>query len=237
MIDYDIPFTGNSPDDMHCLQASYLMIRHFFEPEAEVIPWDAWASLTGFVPGKGTWSNAGLMWFMEHGYDVTHISTFDYAQFALDGLDYLIEALGEHVGKWEAEFIVDPAAEQSRALQFLKTGAWIKREPTIEDIYSYLNDGYLIKCQLNMKTLNGEPGYLGHAVVVKGYTSTGLILHDPGLPPQPNRHVTVARFLEAWTNPATGTRKLDAIRKAAPPPTLQRRSGACTQAAHPIATA
>lgn len=213
MTNYDVPFIGNSSDDMHCLQASYLMIRNYFEPEAEEIPWDTWAELTGFIPGKGTWSMAGLMWFKDHGYEVAHIGTFDYGRFAEEGIDYLIDALGEEVGNWEAGFVQDVSAEQARALRFIESGTWIKRVPTLDDIYGYLNNGYLVKCLVNLKALDDLPGYLGHAVVVKGYTKTDIILHDPGLPARPNRHVPIDTFLRAWTNPLTKSEKMDAIRK------------------------
>lgn len=214
-MNYDVPFIGNTPDDRHCLQASYAMIREYFEPSL-AIDWDEWSELTGFIPGKGTWSMAGLMWFQENGYEVVHISTFDYREFSRRGSEYLLEALGEHIGRWESDFIIDLPLEQARAMRFAASGVWIQREPTLEDIYSYLDKGFLVKCLVNMRALNNEYGYLGHAVVVKGYTESGLILHDPGLPPQPNRYVSTEQFLKSWTNAITNSEKLEAIRKVSP---------------------
>ena len=215
MVDYTVPFMSNSSDDMHCLQASLAMIRQYFDPMTE-IEWDEWDELTGFVSGKGTWSNAGLMWFKENGYDVVHIGTFDYKEFAAKGTDYLIESLGEHVGAWEAEFIPDIEAEKSRTLRFSDMGVWLKRQPTLDDIYSYLNDGYLIKCLVNLNALNNLPGYLGHAVVVKGYTEDAIIVHDPGLPAIANRQVPIETFKEAWGSASSHSLKIDAIKKIAP---------------------
>lgn len=217
MTNYSVPFVSNTPDDMHCLQASYAMIRQYFDPATD-FDWDEWSTATGFMPGKGTWSTAGLIWFKEQGYEVVHISTFDYQEFAVKGTEYLIESLGELVGKWESEFIGDLELEKARALYFAALGVWVKRAPDLNDIRSYLDDGYLIKCLVNMNALNDKPGYLGHAVVVKGYTPTELIIHDPGLPAQPNRHVPIELFLRAWTNPETRSEKLDAIKKVAPIP-------------------
>ncbi len=214
-MDNNVHFISNTPEDKQCLQASYAMIRHFYEPGLQ-IDWDEWADLTGYLPGKGTWSMAGLMWFKEHGYEVIHIATFDYREFAERGAEYLVESLGEEVANWELKFM-DLLLEQDRAVKFLDSGIWLKREVTIEDIYTFLNQGYLIKCLMNLNALNGKPGYLGHAVVVKGYDENGLILHDPGLPARPNRHVTVEAFKAAWGDPNSAhSEKMDVIRKVSP---------------------
>lgn len=208
----NVPFISNTPADTQCLQAAYGMIRQYFDPDLD-IAWDDWAEITGYLPGKGTWSMAGLMWFKDHGYDVVHIAEFDYQQFAFRGPKYLVEALDEEVAKWDIKF-TDFKLEQARATRFLDTGIWKKRQPTLADIRYYLDDGYLVKCSLNLNVLNEKPGYLSHAVVVKGVTASDVILHDPGLPARPNRHVPIVVFEEAWGNPNTPrSEKLDAIRK------------------------
>ncbi|HEX8226894.1 MAG TPA: hypothetical protein VF572_03440 [Candidatus Saccharimonadales bacterium] len=210
-MDTDLPFISNTPDDKQCLQASYAMIRQHFDPGLD-IAWEDWAEITGYLPGKGTWSMAGLMWFREHGYDVVHLGTFDYGKFAMSGAEYLVEALGEEVASWELQFM-DLKIEQARALRFLSTQVWVQKIPSIDDIRDYLNEGYLVKCLVNLNALNDKPGYLGHAVVVKGYTENDIIMHDPGLPPSPNRHVPIDTFLRSWTDPETQSEKMDAIRK------------------------
>lgn len=238
MINYTVPFMGNTSDDMHCLQASYAMIRQYFDPDLE-INWAEWCTLTGYVVntrkwtseetawfveygynpekvGTGTWSNAGLMWFHQNGYDVAHIGLFDYAEFARSGAKYILQVLGDTVGRWDAAFIPDMEAEKDRTRRFCELGIWQKRTPTIDDIYTYLSAGYLIKCVVNLNALNGKPGYLGHAVVVKGYTDTELILHDPGLPAQADRHVKIMDFQHAWGSASPYSLKLDAIKKTSP---------------------
>jgi hypothetical protein len=216
-MDNDVPFISNTAEDKQCLQAAYAMIRQYFEPEMN-IPWDEWAEITGYVPGKGTWSMAGLMWFREHGYEVVHIADFDYVDFALRGPEYLVEALDEEIAQWDIKF-TDFELEQARATRFLHYGMWVRRVPTISDIRYHMSNGYLVKCPVNLKALNGEPGYLSHAVVVKGMTDSEVILHDPGLPARPDRHVPLGQFLEAWGHPLSfGEEKLDAIRKVSESP-------------------
>lgn len=210
-MDKNVPFISNTSSDKQCLQASYAMIRQYFDPKLD-IAWEDWAEITGYLPGKGTWSMAGLMWFKDHGYDVVHIGQFDYGRFAADGATYLVKSLGEEVAKWEIDNM-DLKIEQARAIRFLSSNVWVQRPPTIDDIRNYLDDGYLVKCLVNLNALNGAPGYLGHAVVVKGYTDAAVILHDPGLPAQPNRHVEIVHFLRAWTDPESHSEKMDAVRK------------------------
>lgn len=224
--DYEVPFVGNSADDKHCLQASYMMIRTYFEPLAEDIPGETWDELTGYVSGKGTWSMAGLMWFKENGYDAVHVGAFDYSRLVVDGADYLTEAFGDEAGRWLIAHAIDLPAERTRALKFLGTGIWQRRVPTIKDVFEYLDKGYLVNCSVNLCALDGRPGYLGHAVVVKGYSDTHVILHDPGLPPRPNRHVPIDVFLDAWANPLRKTEMLDAIRRPGPVRAMVQDTGA-----------
>jgi hypothetical protein len=215
MKNYSVPFVSNAPDDKHCLQASYAMIRQYFEPDLE-IDWQEWSDLTGFVPDKATQATAGLLWFMEHDYEVVHMSLFDYRRFASEGGTYMLEALGERIAKWEIELMADMSLEQIRAFWLAQSGNWVQRTPTLDDIYSFLDNGYLLRALVNMRALNDEQGYHGHAVVVKGYTENEIIVHDPGLPARPDRHVPIPTFLSAWINQETHSEKLDAIRKVSP---------------------
>lgn len=210
-MDNDVPFISNTPADKHCLPAAYAMIRQYYEPDLE-ISWEDWEVQTGYVAGKGAWSMAGLMWFKENGYDVVHIGTFDYKSFVERGDQYLLEALGEEVGKWRLQHW-DMEVERARARRFLESNVWVNREADLFDVRKFLDEGYLVKCLVNLRALNDEPGYLGHAVVVKGYTDTHVIMHDPGLPPRPNRHVDIQHFLKAWIDPEAQSEKMDAIRK------------------------
>jgi hypothetical protein len=228
-MDNDVPFIANTPDDTHCLPASFAMIRGFFEPDL-TIGWDEWSETVGYVPGKGSWSMAGLMWFKDHGYEVVHIAAFDYKEFAARGPEYLLEALDEETAMWDIKF-TDFDIEQARAARFMRSGIWLQRQPTVDDIRNYLTNGYLIKCSVNLHALNGRTGYLSHAVVLKGMTEHEVIMHDPGLPARPSRHVPIEDFLLAWDEPnRPGSAKMDAVRKlkVSPQPSRSSADGAAT---------
>lgn len=211
-----VPFYGNTSDDKNCVQACYGMIRSYFEPNWKLEDWDTWKQTTGFWPhgktGGATWPLTSVLWFLDHGYDVQHITKFNYFRFIDEGAAYLLEALGDEAGQWEIEHI-DIPAEQERAKQIIaRDKVWQFHRPDFEDVKIYLERGYLIKCDVNINALNNLPGFRSHAVILIDYTKDSLIMHDPGLPPHPNRIISYERFLEVLANPNGIAEKMDAIK-------------------------
>ncbi|HMM62019.1 MAG TPA: C39 family peptidase [Candidatus Saccharibacteria bacterium] len=206
----DVPFVSNTDDDLHCLPAAYMSIAKYFSPNFS-IEMDEWSALTGFEPNKGTWANAGLLWFQQNGYDVKHITLFDYDEFVKHPEDYLIEFNGADVGGWMVDH-TNIDAEVARVKKLISVGLIEKRIPTIEDIKQLLDKGYLVRASLNCNKLSGKSGYVGHAVAVIGYDDQGVFLHDPGLPALPNRKVNFAQFDAAWSDPSDDMKEMDAVR-------------------------
>lgn len=207
----DVPFVSNTDDDLHCLQAAYMSIAKYFEPDFS-IDMEEWSELTGFEKGKGTWASAALLWFADNGYAVRHISLFDYEKFISSPAEYLIELTGKEVGQWQIAHSNLPL-ETERAKQLLARKQVEKREPTQQEIKRLLDDGYLARVLVNSFRLNGKEGYFGHAVTIFDYDDDGFILHDPGLPPIPNRKVGFKEFEEAWADPNPESKELDAVKK------------------------
>lgn len=187
-----------------------MMVLKFFKPDVK-ISWDEWDELTGFEKEKGTWASAVLLWFKNNGFDVRHITLFDYEDFIENGGDYLIRLTGKKVGQWQIEHSNIPL-EQKRAKTLLRAGVIENRQPTQKDIIHYLENGYLVRVLVNMATLNDKTGYIGHAIVVSGYDDEGFIIQDPGLPPIENRKVCFADFEAAWADPNEQSKELDAIK-------------------------
>jgi hypothetical protein len=208
----NVPFVANTSDDLHCLQAAYMSILKYFEPEIEM-PWDEWCELTGFEKDKGTWASASLLWFKSQGFDVIHMSLFDYEDFVKNGGNYLLRLTGEEVGNWQIAHTNMPI-EIERAKKLLAEGIIQKREPQIEDIKELLTDGYLVRVLVNSNKLNQKPGYFAHAVTIIGFNDNEVIFHDPGLPPIPERHLNWPDFEAAWADPNNESKELDAIRLA-----------------------
>ncbi len=207
---HEVPFIQNTEDDLHCLQAAYMMIVKYYRPDFKV-DWNEWSKVTGFEIGKGTWASAGVLWFSNNGFEVKHYEIFDYDMFFETGGEYLIQKNGKEVGQWQIEHS-NIQAEQNRAKQMIDKGLLENIEPTIKDIKTYLDEGYLLRASLNSRRLNGKEGYFGHAVTVIGYDDGSFTVHDPGLPPYPNRRILFDDFEAAWADPNNEAKELDAIK-------------------------
>jgi hypothetical protein len=205
-----VPFVANSPDDLHCLQAAYLMIVQFFKPEFEM-DWDEWSQLTGFEQDKGTWASAGLVWMHANGFFVKHVSLFNYNDFISTGADYLMKEFGQEVATWQVKHSNIPL-EQDRAKILVNNNLVEFHEPTQDDIKQYLRDGYLVECLVNMGQLNGKGSYIGHAVVVSGFDDSGFTIQDPGAPALQNRQISYEDFEKAWADPNKEAKELSAIK-------------------------
>jgi len=204
-----VPFVANTTDDTHCLQAAYMSVAKYFDPDF-TISMEEWSSITGYEEGLGTWANAGLVWFKENGYDVKHYELFDFEEFIRRPKEYMIEVHGEEAGNWGFEHTNIPA-EIERMKSLIDSGITEKRRPSVEDIKRFIDDGYLVRVTVNCGTLDGTDEYVGHAIVVTGYNDRYIQFHDPGLPPVPNRQATTEEFEAAWSDQE---RELDAIKLA-----------------------
>jgi len=207
----NVPFVANTPDDTHCLQAAYMSIAKYFDPSFS-IPMSEWSEATGYEEGLGTWANAGLVWFKEHGYDVKHIEQYDFDAFIKNPRAYMIEHNGEEAGLWAYEHTNIPA-EISRIKRLVAANITEQRVPTLDDVKKYIDQGYLVRVGINCRKLdNDEDGFVGHAVVITGYDDTQLTFHDPGSEPIPNRKATYDEFEAAWGDPVPLIKELDAIK-------------------------
>jgi hypothetical protein len=199
MIDYNVPFFANTPDNTHCFQASLKMVLKYFLPKEEY-SFKELEEKTAKIEGLWTWPFAGMLWLKEKGFIVEDIEVFNYREFAENGEKYLLEFYTKEVA--EAQIIHgDIPTEARRAKDLVEKIHQEVRLPKTEEIIDFLNKGHLVICNVNSKTLNGKIGYSGHFIVVKGYDETSLIIHDPGLPGQENRKVHFDLFEKAWAYP------------------------------------
>lgn len=200
MRDIDIPFYSNTEDNTHCFQAGLRMVMKYFWPEEEYT-WDELDRITAKVEGLWTWPTAGILWLLNRGMEVQMIDPADYKAFVQRGGDYLIELYGKEVGEEQIKQS-DISQEQKLVEELLRKIKIVKKIPQVEDIKKLLEKDYLVACNVNACTLDGVQGYVGHFVIVKGYQDNNLIMHDPGLPPRPNRVVNFVTFEEAWAYPS-----------------------------------
>lgn len=207
---YDVPYFRNTPDDTHCFQASLRMVLKYFWPNRG-FSWDELDAITAKQKDLWTWPMAGLTWLKSNNFDVVDIEDFDYAKFLAAPEEYLTHKFGEDTAR-EQIIHSNINTELENTRQFLKAVRVENRQPDIQEIRQFLKDGYLVIANVNAEALNDRSGFVGHFVVVIGADDDELILHDPGLPGEENRHVSFGTFMKAWAYPNDGAKNLMAIR-------------------------
>jgi hypothetical protein len=195
------------------------MVYEYFKPE-DIRSFDEWDTISAKVEGLWTWPMAALIW-MSTDLEIVAIEVFDYERFAKQGDEYLREFLGTEVAKRWTE-MSDTAQAQKFAQKFLHTIRIETRVPSVEDITTLLDQGYLVACAINSCILAGRKGYDGHLVVVKGYNDEHLIVHDPGLPARQDWGVTKTLFQKAWADPNEDVMNITAFRLKNGDPTVSR---------------
>lgn len=211
MVKYKVPFFGNTKDGIHCYQASIKMLAKYFWPERNY-SWKELEKITGMEPGLWTWSVMGIKWLYDQGLDVIFIDPFNYGKFIEEGGDYLINQFGEEVGEAQIKNSnIDK--ERVTAKKLLGKLPIEKRIPTIQDVKQYLDEGYLLRVNVNSKALKGKKGYTGHSIIVIGYDENNIFVHDPGLPPREDLPVSWETFEKAWAYPDDLAKDLLALKK------------------------
>lgn len=156
--------------------------------------------LTGFKKGLWTWPMRGVLSMIDMGFTVRDIEDFDYAAVGRDAKTYLRTIYGDKAAAKQIEHSDIPNVELS-AREFAGRVEPERSIPEKHDIERFLRDGYVIITLINAKVLNGNHGYIGHIVVLFRVSSSSVWMHDPGLPPRPNRRVSWKVFKRAWGYP------------------------------------
>ena len=194
-INHKVPFVSNTQDDTHCYQASLSMIVRFYHPELKPT-FRELDIACGRPKDKTSWPFQGLLYLKSIGIDVHIVTPFRYDEFAVEGVEYIRRMYGDEVAEWQDENS-DIPTEMKRAVELSKELTLEYRNPTYEDILEALKDNPVM-CSINSAVTRGEGGYTGHFVVIKCCNSTGVYIHDPGLPAMSDRFVDRELFEEAW---------------------------------------
>ena len=205
----NLPFYS-SPDDTHCFQAVLKMILAYFLPGRSY----TWADLETISAKKErlwTWPTAAVIALREMGFDVVLIEDFDYERFAERGEDYVLEHYGGEVGRVQIDHS-DVAQEMRLARELIGIIMPKVAVPSFGDIKRLMSLGYVLACNLNSRILNNKDGYAGHFVVITGIDDDHITLHDPGIPPHPNRKVSKELFEKSWGYPLRNSRNVIAFR-------------------------
>jgi len=189
-----VPFYPNHEDNLHCALAVYQMLFDYFLHRK--LSWTEIEKLSGFKDNTAAWTVTIWERMVNMGFDVRMIENFDYRRYAKQGNDYLKKYFTESAYEWTMEH-TDILTITPLIPSFLHTVKPITRRPTLEDIDEMLEDKRLVFVTLNSRALNHTEGFVSHAVLVLRKEEDDYILHDPGLPPVPERRVSADDLWDA----------------------------------------
>jgi len=195
----DVPFYPNTKDDTHCYQACVKMALKRIYPKRN-FTYKKLERLFNKPKDKYSWVPSAAINLNKMGLKTKLIATFDYRKFARNGYEYL----RSHYPKEFADVQIkmsDIESEMENAKRMLKHNLYEKRKLSMGNINRLFKEGWLIIPNVNSHTLSHKKGYAGHAVLIIGIARNYVHLHDPGLPPRPNRKVSKKTFLKALRFP------------------------------------
>lgn len=193
----DVPFVEN-PDDK-CVPATTGIILAYFMPEKKFTMPEL-EKLCGYIEGRGTWQTKPLLELHRLGFQVHWIEDFDHEAFAEDPEKYLASILDKEALEYQLKN-TDLKLEAERMKEYMELGLPLERRAaTDEDIKHFLDDGWLVRLEVNARPLAGRTGYEGHSVVVIGYDDNEVVIHNPdGVDGnKPNQHVSWELLNRAW---------------------------------------
>jgi len=194
---YDVPFVENLDDK--CVPAVIGMVLQYFMPEKNFTTED-FIKFTGYRQGKGTWSAESMLNLLLQGFETEWIEDFDNQAFIKNPEGYLATILDDEAFRWQVANS-NLKLEAERIQKYISTGHKIKhRKGTKEDIKKLLDDGWLVRLEVNARTLADKDGYEGHSVLVIGYDDKNIDIHNPdGVDGnKPNQTVAWGKLEHAW---------------------------------------
>ena len=204
-------FVPNQDDDLHCMQAVYIMIVEMLTGE-EVSMKDAEVE-TGFVTGLDTWPFQAFLSLESRGLHVVDHELFDAQLYAEDPRSALFN---QNQDEEVTQSMLDGSnveLEKQRVADCLDNPAitFLNGRPTVEEVRLAVELEGAVFANLNSKALRGEEGYVGHMVLVLGFDGQSVSLSDPGLPPREYDSVTLDQFRAGWEYPSTDMANVIAV--------------------------
>lgn len=183
-----------------CVQACTAMILKEYLPQAD-FSWREIEQLTGYKEGLSTWGTQHLLSLNDLGIETAWIENVDLDRFSLAPFEYMRTLFSDETAyRFQVEHS-DLPLEARRAQEYLDRGLrFEEREATIDDIKQFLQDGWLVRLEVNGKPLADQSGYGAHSVLVSGYDEETVILQNPdsAFGQKPNQCVSWELLERAW---------------------------------------
>jgi len=194
---HHVPFVEN-PDD-RCVPATIDMVLGYFMPKKHFTMQEL-EKICGYQKGRGTWPAEFMLNLAAVGFQVHWIEDFDHEKFVTNPKHYLRSILDDEAYQWQVAHS-DLEQEAARMKQYMAKGLPLeKRQGTNDDIKQFLDDGWLVRLEVNARTLSGKSGYEGHSILVIDYTDDEVTIHNPDGESgnKPNQHVSWELLDKAW---------------------------------------
>lgn len=188
-------FYKNLRDDLHCFQAALKIVLSKYFPKKE-FSFSYLDRITGFKKGEFTQDTQGLLWLAGKGFEIVRVSDFDDKRFIKEGEKYL---------KWYWK--PDIYERNKRTTNFAKMRklarelaphtTFFTKLPSAQDIDELLQHDYTVMAHVNPKLLNSRYSDIIHTVIVLKSDKKSFTIHNPGLPPEPNKRVARKKLAKA----------------------------------------
>ena len=197
----EIPFVENTgrrcaPGCTGMILGTLMPDRAFSSNEVE--------SLSGFKEDKSTWAAQHLLSLDRIGIEVGWIQDEDLPAFTVDPFAYMRRQIPNEDTFENFIKTNDLYLEAARIEEYLALGLSFEHRPASpDDIIGRLSNGWMVRLEVNGKTLADQPGYTTHAVMVSGFNDDAVRLENPdGLyGSKPKQLVTWDRLSMAWDEP------------------------------------
>lgn len=196
MIKKEVPFIPN-PND-RCVVCTIGMILGYYMPEQKFTMAEL-EKICGYMQDKGTWQTQPVLSLAKMGFDTYWIEDFDHEAFVENPKKYLSTILDKEALEWQIAHS-DLELEAERMKEYLESGLPLeRRQGTIEDIKKFIDDGWLVRLEVNGMPLIGKTGYDGHSVLVIDYDKDTATIHNPDSHDnRPNQVVDWNLLKQAW---------------------------------------
>jgi hypothetical protein len=185
-----VPFFPNDDDNEHCLQACVKSLLAFYLPNQTFSD----KEINEKTGGNWAWMPPTVKWLNELGIKAQLYSSFDYEQFASQGESYMKAVRGEQaylkdkaVGAYNNIPFVQEATKQ-----IIKENLFIKKHLSVEELTNMLSDEKTLaigKTVWEWMDNNYIEGVQHYVLTIKKYSPGMWKIHDPGLPPKPERKI------------------------------------------------
>lgn len=213
-------FFPNDEDDSHCFQASLKMALTEIAPEIDSLI-NSYDEFTGKSPKfKYTWPITGAINAAKLGLDVVYIDQFNLTSFIENPSKALTAVLGSEIAEDQmVNSNIPDVVKAARELLVNENVSVIFEIPTLQQLKSLIDKGYAVIVNVNARVLTGKEGYSGHFVYVYDYNKNDLIMHNPGLPPEPSLKVNFDRFEKSWAASGEEYKNILALKSTKSTPT------------------